>query len=157
MNSKRIGVISDTHGLLRPEVLEILKDCDCIIHCGDIGKLEVLEALRTIAPVVAIKGNVDKGSWTNELLETEIFKIGNKNIFLIHDINRSKIDPKIEDIHIVISGHSHKPKKEIHDGILYLNPGSVGPRRFNLPISAAFLDIYDDRINVQFINILHKK
>jgi len=157
MDCKRIGVISDTHGLLRPEVLDILKGCDCIIHGGDIGKAEVIQTLMTIAPIIAVRGNVDKGPWTSELLETRTLKINKKSIYIIHDINTIKIDPRKEGIDIVISGHSHKPKEEIYEGILYLNPGSIGPRRFNLPISAAILKLGEDGVNVQFINILNRK
>jgi len=149
---KKIGIISDTHGLVRTEIIKMLKGCNLIIHAGDIGKAEVLYALKEIAPVVVVRGNVDKGDWAEKLPETEVVELSKIYIYVIHNIRKLDLNPKSAGFHIVIYGHSHKPKKEIVDGVLYLNPGSAGPKRFNLPISMALMEISND-INVSFINL----
>ncbi|NLZ52301.1 MAG: metallophosphoesterase family protein [Thermoanaerobacteraceae bacterium] len=149
---QKIGIISDTHGLVRTEVINILKRCDLIIHAGDMGKPEIICTLKEIAPVVAVRGNVDKGDWAEKLPETEVVELSKIYIYVIHDIKKLDLNPKTAGFNIVIYGHSHKPKKEIVDGILYLNPGSAGPKRFNLPISMALMEISND-INVSFINL----
>ena len=137
----RIGVISDTHGLLRPEAEQRLAGVDRIIHAGDIGRPEVIDRLRRIAPVIAIKGNVDKGPWAENYPETETVSLGGHAIHILHDIHDLLLDPVSRGIDVVISGHSHKPLIETRGGVLYLNPGSAGPRRFNLPITLATLDL----------------
>jgi putative phosphoesterase len=137
----RIGVISDTHGLLRPEAEQHLAGVDHIIHAGDIGRPEVIGRLREIAPVIAIKGNVDKGRWAQLYPETETVRLGDHAIHILHDIHDLQFDPVSRGISVVISGHSHKPLIETRGGALYLNPGSAGPRRFNLPITLATLDL----------------
>ncbi|MBQ6631178.1 MAG: metallophosphoesterase family protein [Romboutsia sp.] len=137
-----IGLISDTHGLLRKEVVENLNDCNLIIHAGDIGKYEVIENLSKICNVEFIRGNCDKDK--NIAKEDRIVEIYNKRIYLIHDISKVNINLKEEDIDIVIYGHSHKSNIYEDDGILYINPGSVGPKRFKLPISMAKLKILED-------------
>ena len=137
----RIGVISDTHGLLRPEAEQRLAGVDRIIHAGDIGRPEVIDRLRRIAPVIAIKGNVDKGPWAENYPETETVRLGGHAIHILHDIHDMQLDPPSRAIDVVISGHSHKPLIETRGGVLYLNPGSAGPRRFNLPITLATLDL----------------
>ena len=137
----RIAVISDTHGLLRPAVVDALRGSPLILHAGDLGKASVLETLRTIAPVHAIRGNVDRGAWAASVPSTEQVEIAGHLIYLIHDRHDLDIDPGPQGagIDVVISGHSHRPAHEVRDGITWLNPGSVGPRRFSLPISMAWL------------------
>jgi uncharacterized protein len=134
-----IGVISDTHGLMRPEALQALDGSELIIHAGDVGNPEILNALRDIAPVIAVRGNVDKGAWADKLPETERVARGGASIYVLHDVNRLDLDPAAAGLSAVISGHSHRPSIRTHDGVLYLNPGSAGPRRFKLPITVALL------------------
>jgi len=153
---KKISVISDTHGLLRPELLKALKGTGLIIHAGDIGKPEILNSLRELAPVVAVRGNVDKGLWADRLSLTEVIELGNMYTFVIHDINRLDIDLKAAGFKIMITGHTHKPRKEIIDGIMYLNPGSCGPRRFDLPTGFIQMEIDKQMIDVKWINLLQK-
>jgi uncharacterized protein len=137
----RIGIISDTHGLLRPEAERQLAGVAHIIHAGDIGRPEVIARLQQIAPVSAIRGNVDIGDWAECYADTEIVRIGGRSIHVLHDIHDLKIDPISRGIDVVISGHSHQPRIETVGGVLYLNPGSAGPRRFNLPITLAILEL----------------
>ena len=140
----RIGIISDTHGLLRPEAAERLAGVDHILHAGDIGRAEVIEGLRRIAPVTAIRGNVDQGDWAALYPETARVTLGGRSIYLLHDRKALEIDPVAAGIDVVVSGHSHRPKVETVDGVLYLNPGSAGPRRFSLPIALATLELTGD-------------
>jgi uncharacterized protein len=130
-----LGVISDTHGLLRAEAIEALRGSDHIIHAGDVGTPEILEKLSTIAAVTAIRGNTDKGDWARALPETQVIELGGVLIYVLHDLHQLDLKPKAAGFAVVISGHSHVPKNEIRDGVLYFNPGSAGPRRFKLPIS----------------------
>jgi uncharacterized protein len=132
----RIGLISDTHGLLRPEALAFLRGSDHIVHAGDIGAAEILEQLARLAPVTAVRGNNDRGAWAMALAETELVQIGGVSIYVIHDLAELDLDPHTAGIHMVVSGHSHKPSIEHRNGVLFANPGSAGPRRFTLPISA---------------------
>ena len=127
--SRLIGVISDTHGLLRPEALKAFQDTDLIIHAGDIGKPEVLEALRVVAPVYAVRGNMDAGAWALELPETEVVEIGEVLVYVLHDANRLDLDPAAAGFSCVISGHTHRPLIDNHKGVLFLNPGTAGPFR----------------------------
>ncbi len=136
-----IGVISDTHGLLRPEAVELLRGSEHIIHAGDIGSPEIVPALKKIAPVTAIRGNVDTQSWASSFAETEVVELAGLHIFVIHDVNALDLNPRVAGFAAVISGHSHQPKQEVKDGVLYFNPGSAGPRRFKLPISIGRLEI----------------
>jgi putative phosphoesterase len=147
----RIGVISDTHGLLRPEALALLQGCERIIHAGDIGKPEVLDALRKIAPLEVICGNVDTGDWAAAIPERLDLQIGGLRIHVLHDLKTLDLDPVAAGIDVVIAGHSHQPKIEQSDGVLYLNPGSAGRRRFKLPISLALLDIEDGQPRAQLV------
>jgi hypothetical protein len=140
----RIGIISDTHGLLRPEAVRRLSSVDHIIHGGDIGRPGLIEELRRVAPITAIRGNVDKGDWAAAYPETEVVRLAERSIFVIHDLKALKIDPVVEGIQVVVSGHSHVPKVDTVGGVLYLNPGSAGQRRFKLPITIATLDISHD-------------
>jgi uncharacterized protein len=136
-----IGVISDTHGLLRPQALEALQGSEHIIHAGDIGAPEIITELRKIAPVTAIRGNVDVQTWARDFPETQVVELAGKTIYVIHDVNALDLNPKAAGFDLVISGHSHKPGHEMRSGVLYLNPGSAGPRRFKLPISVARIEI----------------
>lgn len=136
-----IGVISDTHGLLRPEAIDRLTGVDHIIHAGDIGGPYIVPGLENIAPVTAIRGNIDQAAWANSFADQEILDIAGYKIFILHNRNELDHDPKAAGFDILISGHSHKPNIETIDEILYLNPGSAGPRRFTLPISLAFLEL----------------
>ena len=151
--AKRIGVISDTHGLLREQVRCRLRGCDLILHAGDVDSPSVLTKLGGIAPVVAVRGNVDTGSWAQELQELEYLDIGGAGICVIHDRRGLDVRALPTGTRVVISGHSHKPHMEHVDGVLYLNPGSAGPRRFNLPISMALLHVEPDGIRPELIEI----
>ena len=140
----RIGIISDTHGLLRPEALRRLSGVDHIIHGGDIGRPGLIEELRRVAPVTAIRGNVDKGDWAEAYPETEMVRLAERSIFILHDLKALQINPVVEDVQVVVSGHSHVPKINTVGRVLYLNPGSAGRRRFKLPITIATLDVSPD-------------
>lgn len=137
----RIGVISDTHGLLRREALEALADVEHIIHAGDIGSPEILPRLAEIAPVLAIRGNVDTGAWASALPARVEATLAGRRICVIHDLGDLALDPAAAGFDLVISGHSHRPGVEAKGGVLYLNPGSAGPRRFTLPVSLATIDL----------------
>jgi uncharacterized protein len=141
--SIRIGLISDTHNLVRPEALAWLAGVDAIVHAGDICTLEVLEALSRIAPVTAVRGNNDRGAWADALPLATTLTMGGSAIHIVHDVADLGIDPRKERIDVVVTGHSHKPSIETRDGVLFVNPGSAGPRRFKLPISAGMLLIED--------------
>ncbi|MBB4220164.1 MULTISPECIES: metallophosphoesterase family protein [Variovorax] len=137
----RIGLISDTHGLMRPEALAFLEGSDFIVHGGDIGNAGILEALARIAPLTVVRGNNDREAWADRIAETELLTFGDVRLYAIHDLAQIDIDPRAAGVRVVVSGHSHKPNVEERDGVLYVNPGSAGPRRFRLPISAAELRI----------------
>jgi len=149
----RIGVISDTHGLLRSEALAALQDCELIIHAGDIGKPQVLDALRQIAPLEAIRGNVDSADWAQPLPERLDLRLDGIAIHVLHDLKTLDFDPAARGVAVVIAGHSHKPKIEQQGGVLYLNPGSAGPRRFKLPISLAVLHIEDGQARAELLTL----
>ena len=138
---KTIGVISDTHGLLRPEAISALQGSDLIIHAGDIGRVEVIEQLAAIAPVKAIRGNIDQAAWADEFPETQVVQVNDMLIYVLHNLKALDLDPQAAGFRVVVSGHSHQPKIEEKDGTLYLNPGSAGPRRFKLPIAVGRLTI----------------
>ncbi len=149
----RIGLISDTHGLLRPDALAALQGCAQIIHAGDIGKPQVLDGLRAIAPLQAIRGNIDTADWALELPERLDLRIGSLTLHVLHDLKQLDIDPLAAGVGVVIAGHSHKPKVERRNGVLYINPGSAGPRRFSLPISLALLELNDGDAQVELISL----
>jgi putative phosphoesterase len=136
-----IGVISDTHGLLRPEAIEALRGSEHILHAGDIGESEILEELEAIAPVTATRGNVDQAPWARKLPETEVVELGGVSIYMMHDLGKLDLKPQAAGFRVVISGHSHVPKQETRNGVLYFNPGSAGPRRFKLPVTMGRLFI----------------
>lgn len=150
---KTIGLISDTHGIIKEEAIKALKGCDLIIHAGDIGSIDVIDSLKKVAPVHAIRGNIDKEEWTKQFSETKIVKVDNIVIYVIHNIKEMNIDPKKEGFNIIVYGHSHKHSKHIKDNILYINPGGSGRRRFSLPLTVAILHINDDVKIVEFIDI----
>ena len=142
----RIGIISDTHGLLRPAAIKQLAAADHIIHAGDIGAPEVIEGLRSIAPTTAVKGNIDAGEWAKNYPDTALVVLGGRVFYLLHNLKELKLDPSAAGFDVVVSGHSHRPKIETRNGILYVNPGSAGPRRFNLPIAVAMVTLSDRAI-----------
>lgn len=146
-----IGVISDTHGLLRPEAVKVLQGSELIIHAGDVGKPEILDDLRQIAPVTAIRGNVDTGIWAQGLPQTRTVEIAGVRIYVIHNIDDLSIDAAAIGYAAVISGHSHRPASTHKNGILFLNPGSAGPRRFNLPVSQALLRVMGKKVVAQLL------
>ena len=148
-----IGIISDTHGLVRPEVAEAFSGVDLILHAGDIGTTEVMEELRSIAPIMAVRGNNDKGTWANAIPETEVVQIGSVRIYMLHDLKGIDLNPAARGFQVVISGHSHRPSIETRDAVLFLNPGSAGPRRFKLPISVARLTVDGSAVNGEIIDL----
>ena len=149
----RVGVISDTHGLLRPEALRALAGTDLIVHAGDVGDPRVLEGLRAVAPVVAVRGNNDRGPWAAALAETEVVASGGRSLYVLHDLAQLDLDPRAAGFDAVIAGHSHQPRVERCDGILYLNPGSAGPRRFRLPIAVARLEIDAAGLDAEIVHL----
>jgi uncharacterized protein len=140
----RIGIISDTHGLLRPDAERRLAGVDHIVHGGDIGRPEIIDALRRIAPVTAVRGNVDTGGWAREFDYIRRVRLADRSIFVVHDLKTLQIDPAAHGIDVIVSGHSHVPKIDTVGGVLYLNPGSAGRRRFSSPITLATLDVTPD-------------
>jgi putative phosphoesterase len=147
--ARLVGVVSDTHGLLRPEAVRALRGVERIVHAGDVGSASVLEELRAIAPVVAVRGNNDRGAWAAVLPATEAVEIGGALLYVIHDLAELDLDPAAAGFHAVVSGHSHRPKIERRDGVLYLNPGSIGPRRFTLPVSFARLRVRGGQVEAE--------
>ena len=141
-----IGVISDTHGLLRPEAIAALRGSDRIVHAGDIGSPDVLRAIEAIAPVTAVRGNNDHGPWAKKLPVTEVLAIGGASLYVIHDVKELDLDPRAAGLAVVIAGHSHRPLSEERDGVLFFNPGSAGPRRFRLPICVGHLVVHGARV-----------
>jgi putative phosphoesterase len=137
----RIGIISDTHGLLRPLAIKQLAGVDHIIHAGDIGAPEVIEGLQRIAPTTAIRGNIDAGPWAKDFPCTALVVLGGQTFYVLHNLNELRLDPAASGLDIVISGHSHQPRIETKNGVLYVNPGSAGPRRFKFPIALAIADL----------------
>ena len=150
---KRIGVISDTHGLLRKEAVEALRGSELIIHAGDVGKPKILEELRKIAPVVAVRGNVDTEPWALALPETAVAEAGAVLIYVLHDVKALDLNPAAAGFRIVVSGHSHKSGKTQSGGVLYINPGSAGPRRFQLPVTVARLNLGEQPWKVEFVEL----
>lgn len=152
-NPKLIGLISDTHGLLRQEALRALQGAELIVHAGDVGAPEILEALRVLAPVVAVRGNVDREEWAQTLPLTAVAEAGPVNIYVLHDVNQLDLDPVAAGFQVVVSGHSHKLGRSERPGVLYINPGSAGPRRFQLPITVARLDLGVTPWTVEFVDL----
>jgi putative phosphoesterase len=150
----RIGVISDTHGLLRAEAVEALRGVEHILHAGDVGDFDILLTLKGIAPLMAIRGNVDIYGPCAELPETEAVELAGKLFYLVHSLHDLDINPKAAQVDVVVSGHSHKPGAERKEGVLYLNPGSAGPRRFNLPVSLAILEVRGEQVHHEFVTLV---
>jgi hypothetical protein len=148
-----IGVISDTHGLLRPEAVRALEGVEMILHAGDVGGPEVLEALGRLAPVFAVRGNNDRGAWAEELPEWEVVEVGTVGVYVIHDLKEMDLSPSAAGFRVVVSGHSHKPELEERRGVLYLNPGSAGPRRFRLPVSVARLRVEGAEVSAELLEL----
>jgi uncharacterized protein len=148
-----VGVISDTHGLLRPQATEALKGSDLIVHAGDVGGTQILEQLRGIAPTFAVRGNIDTGEWAQRLPMIEVVAAGQFQLYVLHDIATLDLDPHAAGFAAVIFGHSHRPSAESRRGVLYLNPGSAGPRRFTLPISLAKLRLSGDQLSHEMIEL----
>jgi len=148
-----LGVISDTHGLLRPEAVKALCGSDRILHAGDIGAPEILEALAKIAPVTAVRGNVDTAPWARILPETEIIEAGGVSVYILHDRGQLDLKPEAAGFRVVMYGHSHQPKMEEKNGVLYFNPGSAGPRRFKLPVSIGRLKIKAGKVDAQLVEL----
>jgi uncharacterized protein len=145
----RIGLISDTHGLLRPEALAFLQGSDFIVHGGDIGSADILTQLGRIAPVTAVRGNNDRDAWAMQVPETDFLQVGEFFLYALHDLALLDIDPAAAGVRVVVSGHSHKPLVDERDGVLFVNPGSAGPRRFSLPISAGELIVNGDQVSAR--------
>jgi putative phosphoesterase len=155
-NALRVGLISDTHGLLRPEARAFARDCDYLIHGGDIGSAAILDQLSALAPLTAVKGNNDRQAWAAHLPQTELIRVGGVFIYIIHDISELDIEPLAAGAQVIVSGHSHKPSIEFRDGILYVNPGSCGPRRFNLPLSVGEIRVEGTKVRARTIELVEQ-
>jgi putative phosphoesterase len=153
-NNYTIGIISDTHGLLRPEAVTYLQGSDLIIHAGDIGDLQIIDRLEAISPVIAVRGNMDNEIRSYDLKKTEVVDLGGHVIYILHDASRLDIEPSSANIRAVIHGHSHRPAIQQHYGVLYINPGSAGPRRFKLPVTLAVLNIKGKKLNAEIIDLI---
>ena len=153
-NSKTVGLISDTHGLLRPQALSALEGSDLIIHAGDVGAPQILETLKTLAPVFAVRGNVDTDPWALALPETEVVEMDRATLYVLHDVHALDLNPAAAGFQIVVSGHSHKPSRTERGGVLFLNPGSAGPRRFDLPVTVGLLRLDQNPWKIDFIDLL---
>jgi putative phosphoesterase len=150
---KRIGLISDTHGLLREEALRALRDSEMIVHAGDVGTPEILDSLRALAPVVVVRGNVDTAEWAQTLPVTAVADAGAVQLYVLHDVKTLDLDPAAAGVHVVVSGHSHKLGRSERSGVLYINPGSAGPRRFQLPITVARLNLRKTPWDLEFVDL----
>jgi putative phosphoesterase len=150
----RVGVISDTHGLLRPEAVRLLEGCDHILHAGDVGDPAILVTLRALAPVVAIRGNIDRTGPCAALPDTEAVQLGSHLVYILHALGELDLNPAAAGMSVVIYGHSHKPSITHKDGVLYLNPGSAGPRRFSLPLTLAYLLLEEDAARAEIVSLV---
>ena len=146
-------MISDTHGLIRPEAIDRLRGSDLIVHCGDVGASAVLDALRAVAPVRAVRGNNDRGPWASELPTDDVIEVGAHTLYVIHDLGELGLEPAAAGFTAVLSGHSHRPLAERREGVLFLNPGSAGPRRFSLPVAVAHLVLAPGRCDARIIEL----
>ena len=149
----RVGLISDTHGLLRPEAVAFLRGSDFIVHAGDIGDASVLSELKAIAPLTVVRGNNDRGPWAEAIAENEVLQVADVTIYVLHNLDELDLDPAAAGFRVVVSGHSHRPLAEERDGVLYVNPGSAGPRRFRLPIAVAELEIGGGSVKATLVDI----
>jgi uncharacterized protein len=148
-----LGVISDTHGLLRPEAIEALRGSAHILHAGDVGEPEILERLREIAPVTAVRGNVDQGAWASALPRTEVVEFEGVSIYVLHILQELDLKPEAAGFGVVVYGHSHKPALEVRNGVLFFNPGSAGPRRFKLPVTVGKLFVKGGKVRGEIVNL----
>jgi putative phosphoesterase len=153
MKESVVGVISDTHGLIRPEALHALRGCDLLIHAGDIGDPEIIERLRALAPVSAVRGNIDREAWATSFPPTEVVEVDGKHFYVLHDLSQLDLDPVAAGFAVVVSGHSHRPSTQRRDGVLYVNPGSAGPRRFKLPVTVALVRMTRDEIRPEIVEL----
>ena len=149
----QVGLISDTHGLLRPEATAALRGSDFIVHAGDIGDSSILSRLSEIAPTTAVRGNNDKGEWASHIPEAKVLKVGAVLIYVVHDLTALDIDPAAGGFHVVVSGHSHQPAVEWRSDVLFINPGSAGPRRFKLPVSVGTLTIVQEVVTPRLVKL----
>lgn len=154
MTAHLVGVVADTHGLLRPELEEAVQGVDLIIHAGDVGEKVVLDALEAIAPTIAVRGNMDRERWARKLRYTETATVGEVLIYVIHDLAKLDLNPAAASIRVVVSGHSHQPARDERNGVLYINPGAAGTRRSKLPVTMAFLEIEGDRVDSRFVKLV---
>lgn len=154
---KKVGVIADTHGLLRPEAVEFLKRCDLIVHAGDFGDAEILRTLESIATTFAIRGNIDRGSWARKIPEKDVVEVEGKFLYVIHNLDDLDLDPVAAGFDAVISGHSHMPASYEKDGVLYFNPGSAGPRKFKLPVAIGRITIVNSRLKSEIVHLLRRQ
>jgi uncharacterized protein len=153
MAEPRIGVISDTHGLLRPQAVKVLSGVDLIIHAGDIGSPKVLAGLERLAPVYAVRGNTDRGDWAADLPNFQVVEVGGVLLYVLHELFCLDLDPAAAGLAAVIFGHTHSPHQERRNGVLFLNPGSAGPRRFTLPVTLALLRVNHNYLNAQLVQL----
>jgi hypothetical protein len=153
VTSRRVGLIADTHGLLRPEAVRALRGSEVIIHAGDIGKATILEVLRDVAPVTAVRGNIDRGAWAHALPTTAALQIGQVWVYVIHDIQELNLVPEAAGFKVVVSGHSHQSSIQERNGVLFVNPGSAGPRRFTLPVSIALMEVQGTTVDVRLVGL----
>ena len=151
--SLRVALLSDTHGLMRAQARAFAVGCDYIIHGGDIGSAEILDELGALAPLIAVRGNNDKQAWAAHLPETEMIRVGGAFVYVIHDLSQLDLEPHAAGVQVVVSGHSHKPSVEKRDGVLYVNPGSCGPRRFKLPISVGELIVEGSEVSARTVEL----
>lgn len=149
----RVGVISDTHGSLRPEALAALEGSDLIVHAGDVGRPDILDALGRIAPVRAVRGNVDRGLWAGALPRTDVVEVAGTRLYVLHVVDELDLDPGVAGMDAVIYGHTHRPAVEWRRGVLFLNPGSAGPRRFELPVAVALLEIDGEGLDAEIVEL----
>lgn len=155
-NGLRVGLLSDTHGLLRPEARAFAGRCDYIIHGGDIGSPAILDELASLAPLIAVKGNNDRQAWAAGLPETEMIRVGGVFIYILHDLSKLDVDPHAAGAQVIVSGHSHKPLIQLRDGILYVNPGSCGPRRFKLPLSVGEIQVQGTKVRARTVELIEQ-
>ena len=153
MTSYRVGLIADTHGLLRSEAVRALQGSEVILHAGDIGRAAVLEGLRAVAPVRAVRGNIDKGAWAHALPTTEALQVRQVGVYILHDLQALDLVPEAAGFKVVVSGHSHQPSIQERNGVLFVNPGSAGPRRFNVPVGVALLEVQDASVEVRLVRL----
>ena len=153
MPRRLIGLISDTHGLLRDEALRALRGTDLIIHAGDVGRPEILDRLKDLATVVAVRGNVDEGDWAMQLPLTQVTEVEGATLYVLHDLQQLDLDPLVAGFQVVVSGHTHQPHQTKRAGVLFVNPGSAGPRRFHLPITLALLDLGITPWKLEFVDL----